>query len=247
MTNQLGYRAVLGVLAPSTNTVVEADYSRMSAPGVTAHMGRIHIHDQSLDSDENFEALLAQVREEIDAALERVLTCEPDAVVLGMSAESFWGGLDQSRAFDARMSETSGRSVFSGASACAQALNLYDVRRIAVLTPYQQIADDNVRTFFTESGFDVVRQTGLRCPTAVSIAQVTTDELRRTIMDLDGPDVEAIVQVGTNLSMIELAHAAEQWLGKPVIAINAATWWSTLRGLGIPDAVRGVGNLLEQH
>jgi hypothetical protein len=34
------------------------------------------------------------------------------------------------------------------------------------------------------------------------------------------------VQVGTNLSMVRLAAAAEFWLGKPVIAINTATYWA---------------------
>ncbi len=44
--------------------------------------------------------------------------------------------------------------------------------------------------------------------------------------ELNGPDVEAIVQIGTNLSMVRLADEAERWLGKPVLAINAATLWS---------------------
>ena len=42
-------------------------------------------------------------------------------------------------------------------------------------------------------------------------------------MKLDGPDVDAIVQVGTNCSMVKLAAAAEMYLGKPVIAI-VNTW-----------------------
>jgi len=43
--------------------------------------------------------------------------------------------------------------------------------------------------------------------------------------------------VGTNLSMVRLADEAERWLGKPVLAINAATLWHALRSNGIgPDA-----------
>jgi maleate isomerase len=71
--------------------------------------------------------------------------------------------------------------------------------------------------------------------------------LKRQLLVLDGDDVDAIVQVGTNLSMLRLAAAAERWLGKPVIAINAATYWHALRANGIEDRIGGFGRLLELH
>ena len=43
-----------------------------------------------------------------------------------------------------------------------------------------------------------------------------------------------------------LAAAAERWLGKPVIAINTATYWHALRANGIQDRIAGFGALLEQ-
>lgn len=64
---------------------------------------------------------------------------------------------------------------------------------------------------------------------------------------MDGDDIEAIVQVGTNLSMVGLADEAEHWLGKPVLAINATTLWHALRAHGIEDRVHGAGPLLRLH
>jgi maleate isomerase len=52
------------------------------------------------------------------------------------------------------------------------------------------------------------------------------------------------VQVGTNLIMARLAGIAEFWLGKPVVAINTATYWYALRENGIADKVDGFGSLL---
>jgi maleate isomerase len=66
-------------------------------------------------------------------------------------------------------------------------------------------------------------------------------------LQLDGDDVDAIVQVGTNLSMIRMAAAAELFLGKPVIAINTATYWHALRALGLQDKKAGFGTLMEFH
>jgi maleate isomerase len=68
--------------------------------------------------------------------------------------------------------------------------------------------------------------------------------LRDAIRRVDGPEVEAIVQVGTNLCMARLAGIAEEWLDKPVIAINTATYWWALRSNGIADRVAGYGSLL---
>src|SRR5215475_1055280 len=78
MTDALGWRAKFGVLAPSTNTIVEPDFYHMSVPGVTAHCSRIHIRNQNLSDDAAFEGLLGQVRQEIGYAVERVMTAEPD-------------------------------------------------------------------------------------------------------------------------------------------------------------------------
>ena len=89
MTDALGWRRKFGVIAPSTNTIVEPDFSSMTVPGVTAHFSRIHIRNQDLSDDASFENLLVQIRAEIGFACERVLTCEPDYIMMGMSAETF--------------------------------------------------------------------------------------------------------------------------------------------------------------
>ena len=66
-------------------------------------------------------------------------------------------------------------------------------------------------------------------------------------MELNGDDVEAVVQVGTNLAMARLAGMAEKLLQKPVIAINTATYWFALRENGITDSIEGFGTLLADY
>jgi len=104
-----------------------------------------------------------------------------------------------------------------------------------------------VSTFFSEAGFEVAAVTGLRCPSATAIAEVTTAELEPVVESLDGPDVDAIVQVGTNLSFVLQAAELEQQLGKPVLAINVATLWHALRATGIDDQISGFGRILAEH
>ena len=119
-----------------------------------------------------------------------------------------------------------------GSHSCTAALKAYGgVKRIAFLSPYYPVANKEVARYFTESGFEVVRDIYLECKSWTAIAEVPTDVLREKLIELngDGRDVDAIIQVGTNLSMVRLAAAAEMWLGKPVIAINTATYWHALR------------------
>lgn len=242
----LGWRHMFGVLAPSTNTIVEPDIHAMAVKGVTTHMARIHITDPDISSDAKMEALLLQIRDEILRSIDLVKTAKVDSLVMGMSLETFWGGLEGNKAFVKRLEDYSGLKVNSGAQACAKALNMLNVKKVAVLTPYQPIGDLNVRKFFADLEIEVVALKGLRCPTATSIAQVSPDAIRDALVDLAVPDAQAIVQVGTNLSMMRMADEAERWLKRPVIAINAATWWSALRNADIHDQIEGCGILFRE-
>ncbi|MCM6772524.1 arylmalonate decarboxylase [Nocardia sp. CDC159] len=246
MTNVVGTRAVFGVVVPSTNTVVEHDYWRAGVPDIAYRAGSMYIPNPVMGDDRDFEALIAQIRASIDTAVRDVLTAQPDRMVMGMSAETFWGGVAGNAAFEQRLRDRTGLPVTTGASSCRAALRTFGCRRIAVFSPYQPIADTEVGRFFTEAGFEVAAITGLRCPTAMDIARVEPDRLRAVVAELDGPDVEAIVQVGTNLSFVALADELERVLDKPVIAINAATLWHALREHGIDDRVEGAGRLLRE-
>ncbi len=247
MVDQLAWRRKFGVLAPSTNSIVEADFNRMNVLGVTPLFARIHIRDQDLSSVEQMEYLRVQLDNEIDSAIDRVCTAEVDYMVMGMSAETFWDGKVGNEGFKRRIKERSGGlDVATGAEACERVLHKYGVQTIGVVTPYQVNGDEQVVKFFNELGFEVKHLIGLKCPTAVSIAHVTEDRLREAVLELDRTGPDAIVQVGTNLSMVRLAAEAERWLHKPVVAINAATWWMALRDNGINDKLYGYGRMFEE-
>jgi maleate isomerase len=248
MPDALGWRMKFGVVAPSTNTVVQPEFDAMRPDGVTNHFGRIHIPNDPLGGDDDFTRLIETVRREMMAAVDRVMTCEPDHLIMGMSSETFWDGLDGSEKLRERVEARAGVSVTMGSDAVRQALGRYgQVRRLGVITPYMPVADAQVRRFFTDCGYEVVRLDGLKCASPVLIAHVSERELREAIRRVDGDGIEAIVQVGTNLAMARLAGLAEFWLDKPVLAINTATYWWALRRHGIADRRAEFGSLLRDH
>jgi maleate isomerase len=249
VTDSLGHRGKFGVLAPSTNTSVQPEFEAMRPWGITHHHSRLVIPDRKVTDDASFMQMMDDIRGALFPALEAVLTCDPDYVVLGMSSETFWDGLDGSRRLQGRLEKTAGRGVAMGSDACRAALQAYgsSVRRLGVVTPYMPVGDRQVHRFFAECGYEVVNLLGLKCSSPQLIAHESKRRLRDAVIEVNRGSVDAIVQVGTNLAMAEVAAMAEFWLDKPVIAINTATYWYALRQYGIKDKVYGRGSLLAEY
>ena len=109
------------------------------------------------------------------------------------------------------------------------------------------LTDKQVYRFFTDCGFEVVNLLGLKCDSPMKIAHVPRQRLRDAVLQVNRGKVDAVVQVGTNLAMAEVAAMAEFWLDKPVIAINTATYWYALRKHGIKEQRPGWGSLFLEH
>ena len=249
MTDSLGPRGKFAVLAPSTNTSVQPEFDAMRPPGVTNHHSRLVIPNSRVTDDKSFLAMMDNIRVALMPALYAALTCEPDYVVLGMSSETFWDGLKGSLQLRRKLERKAKRGIAMGSDACRAALRAYGrgIRRLGVITPYMPVGDRQVRRFFSDCGYEIVNLLGLKCRSPVQIAHVSRETLRAAIERVDRGKVDAVVQVGTNLAMAGLAATAESWLGKPVIAINTATYWYALRQYGIRDRMPGWGSLFSEH
>lgn len=137
-------RAVFGLIVPSTNTSVEAEFNSMRVPGISWHTGRIKIRTPNLSTDEEMVSFLEDLRKEMGNTVETLVTCEPTYMVMGMSAETFWGGKDGAEEFEKWMKSLSGLDVTTGAQAVKAALDVYGAKKIGVVTPYQAVGDGQV-------------------------------------------------------------------------------------------------------
>ena len=241
MTDALGTRAVFAVLLPATNSMLEADLASLRPAGVTFQTFRFP-----------FPALPAEVEtlaELIGPSLELCRVCEPDRLLLGYSPEY----MDQPAAVTARLAqllaERSGVPVTMAFEAVPEALRCLGAERLGVVTPFPEAADDRVRAWFTSQGFRIERLVGLASAQKgkVYTARISASEIRAAFQAVDGPGIEALVQVGTNLLCSPLVEQLEAELGKPVIAVNTATAWAALRQHGISDRLSGWGRLLSRH
>ena len=248
MTYSLGYRMKFGVLGPSTNTVVQPDFDDLRVHGVTNHYSRIVVNDTKAVSNESFMAGAWEISDNTIEAVKGVLTCKPNYLVMGMSAVTFFGGAEGAVKWRENVEQVSGLGVSTGSEATAAALAAYGgIKKVAFFSPYYPTANAEVRNFLSDHGYETVRDIPLQCPSWTAIAEVSERRIIDTFKALDGDDVDAIIQCGTNISAMRAAAAAELWLGKPVIAINTATYWHALRANGIAERVHGFGRLMSEY
>jgi len=248
MPDSLGPRLKLGVIAPATNTVVQPEFDSLRPRGVTNQMTRVVIPDSPVGSDDQFAAMMKGVRASIEGAVDTVMGSSPGAVLLAMSAETFWEGTLDTSALHSHLESRAGVKVILGALAARAAIQRYGgIKRISLITPYMPAGDAQVRRAFSDSGFEVVNLLGLKCNSPLLMAHESPERLRRAVREVDDSSVELIMQVGTNLAFAAVAAEAEHWLGKPVLAINTCTYWQALRTAGIEDKIDGFGSLLMEH
>lgn len=240
-------RLKIGVLIPSTNTVVEPEFFSMLPAGVTAHAGRMLVSQPDTSTDALYKHLSTQMLDALEPTVSNLVTCLPGHLALCMSAMAFGGGTEGDEALRQKLETITGIPVSTGPSAMMTALRALEVGRVIVLSPFQPAAHDEAVSYFEQNGIEAVGSFTFMATSTIAIAKFGPDEIRAAIVDNDLDRADAIIQVGTNMRMARLAAAAEWWLGKPVLHINTVMAWNAMRSSGIPDRVEGFGSLLSQY
>ncbi len=62
----------------------------------------------------------------------------------------------------------------------------------------------------------------------------------------DENKLDAVVQCGTNMSLIDVSEKLEAVVEIPILGINAVTFWYALRENGFVGALVGAGRLLRE-
>jgi len=251
MRDFLGWRKIFGVITPSINTCVQPEYDSMRPPGVTNQVARMQGSDVKVQSDADFAQVVKDLLESINPAIDQVITCRPDHLILGISALAVWGGSKAtSDALKASMKQRAGgmMEVSLATDAIIEALKVHGVKKhIAIVEPYYPVIQPRMQSFFSEHGYEVVRFNHMKGPQLTEYTRVTAADMIAALRSIDSPDVEALIQFGANLPLAAIADEAERWLGKPVLAVNTCTYWHALRSSGVEDKIEDFGSLLMEH
>ena len=217
--------------------------------GVGLHTSNVLTPKPQFKTEEDLIEYKKQFLGGLKAAVDGALLAEPHYLIMGMSLEHIIGGIKDIRAPMADIEAYSGLSWATWHDAIQAALNKYGARRIGIMTPFDRKGNENATQMFEELGFEVVASVGFSCANAVHIAHVPDWAKEKAIIELlatEANQLDAVVQCGTNMSLIDISEKLEPVIGIPILGINAVTFWYALRENGFEGPLVGAGRLLRE-
>jgi len=233
MADTLAPRALIGVMTPAMNTVVQPELELLRPTGVTNQMQRFRLGGDKVSDDLIEEA-------------EKLMDCKPVALAVGLTTDAGPGGVAKLDARCAELAAHIGIPVCNASIATQKGLQDIGAKRIAVMTPFNAEVDQVVKTNIEQGGYEVIAIKGTEAPSLPEICETPLQQIRELAVELAKSNCDAIAQIGTALPVVELIEELEQETGKTIIACNAAVYWQALRTAGIQDAVQGYGRLLRE-
>jgi maleate isomerase len=184
----------------------------------------------------------------VESAVKTALLAAPQSLIMGMSLEHIVSGINPIRATMAQIEKYCSLSYATWHDAVRAALDSYGAKRIGLLTPFEEVGNASAITMFEDLGYEVVTSIGFACGNTQHIAHIPDSAKERAVVEMASAhnNLDAIVQCGTNMSMINVTEKLEPSLGIPILGINAVSFWYALREAGFSETLVGGGRLLRE-
>jgi len=223
-------RVRLGVLVPSSNTMVERDAQIHMPPAVSTHFTRMRITRDDPDQ-------LAALADLAPPGAKLLADAGVAAIAFACTTGSIHGEAWREREVIDRIEAVAAVPATTTATAVLDALVALDAARVALVSPYEPWLNEEVVGFLGRSGVAVERVHGFGLPDPLDIAAVPPAEIAAAARTIDSDCVEAIVISCTAFAGLDAARLVRGELGKPVVAANQATFWKLGRLAGLPDVL----------
>jgi maleate isomerase len=237
-----GWRARLGVVLPSVNTVMEPWAQRTVPAGVSVFAARMFMPPHVTR-----QALIDMDRTEGSTAIRQLSSIFPDAIAYGCTASSIVQGLNYDAHLRAEIEATYKVPATTAAHAILTAAELLGAATVSIVSPYTEEVDAAEHRYFESAGLKVHGGACLGISDGFRLAEPEPGTLFE--LGVKGTDMrsDALIISCLNTRSHTVIAALEQALGKPVITSTQATLWHALRLAGIKDRIPGFGRLLEAH
>jgi len=232
----------LGMLTPSSNTVLEPETQALLAPiegAASAHFGRFRVTQIGLDAAAESQFAL----EPILIAADLLADAKP-AVIAWNGTSASWRGFDTDERLCAEIEARCGVRATSAVLASNAAMAAIGVRRLGLVTPYTADVQDGITRNYAAHGIDVVAEAHAGLRDNYSFAELSEDRVADMCRKVAGARPDAIAIVCTNMRGARRAAALEAELDIPILDSVAVTLWGCLTMAGVDTApLRGFGRL----
>lgn len=233
-----GWRGKVGVVIPHTGSAPEHEFHKYLPDGMTIFTTRILF--EKVDP----KGLEEMSRRVMDGA-KLLGSAGMDIIVFPCTTGSLIKGFGYDQQLIEEIKAASGvKKAMTTSTAVVRALKAVGAKRIVVTTPYSAEVDAIEKKFLEDNGFEVLDIKGLGYTDPLCMPRVTPDMMYNLTKSIDVPEADAVFVSCTGLGIIDVVPMLERDLGKPVITSNQATWWATLREMGIREDL-GLGGLFK--
>lgn len=236
-----GWRARLGRINPSPETVGDEEWRRLCPDGAMVVSTRMFI--ESVDPDG-----LTNMVKNVERAAQELATARPNVILMAGTAGAFNGGPGFDRELVKRIEDASGVPGTTTMTAMLAALDALDVEKIAVATSYIQPVDDALADVLRASGRELVAIQGMGFLKSIDMGDLAPETNLRFAREMlrEAEGAEACLLSCGNWRTLEAIEPLEAEFGIPVITSNQTGLWQALRMSGIAaDEVTGGGRLFE--
>lgn len=207
----------VGLIVPSSNTVMEPDFHRHLDRMALVSTARIFLTEVTR------EAEMRMLTEDLPKAVEQIRTTAPDLVVFGCTSAGALGALSHDRGIAEMIQKQSGAKTLTVLRAVLTRLNFIQPKKIAVLTPYVEDLTKSIARSLAEAGFNVIKTAGMNIEANLDIGRVTPPEIVQFVeSQLSGTNPDCVFLSCTNWRAIDAIELLETKLGIPVISSNQA-------------------------
>ena len=240
----MGAPVRLGMLTPSSNTVLEPVTMRMlmGVPNVTAHFARFKVTEIALSD----QALGQFDHSEILRAAELLAQAKVDVIAWNGTSAS-WLGFDWDELLCERIRSATGIAACTSVLAFREIFDRTGVRRVGLVSPYRDDVQAKIAANWKRSGYDCTAERHVGLQDNFSFADVDEATITRLVREVVAEGCDAVAIVCTNMRGAGVTEALEAELGVPVYDSVAITLWKSLLVAGVdPGQVRGWGGLFQK-
>lgn len=209
--------ARVGLIVPSSNTVMEVDFYRRLPPSATLHTARMHLVQTTPEGE------AAMIDDYLPAAIADLASARPNVAVFGCTSAGALRGNAYEERLIASIGRQTGAETVSVAASVRRAIQGRTGGRVGVITPYVESLNDKIRDSLQADGIEVAAIHGLAITENFAIAEVEPERIKQFALDCFGDsDIDLLFASCTNLRAFDAREEIEQALGIPVVTSNHA-------------------------
>lgn len=239
---QIGKR--VGMLTPSSNTVLEPYTSAMFAPfgdEASAHFGRFRVVEISMSNDSQGQFTDTPVLE----AAKSLAEAHVDLIAWNGTSAS-WLGLEKDRALCAMIEAETGIKATSTSLAYDQLFRGIGLKTLGLVTPYLTEVQDLIVAQYASLGVKVTADARLEEKVNHAFATYPADQVAAMIREVAASAPEAISILCTNFRGAPQAAALEVETQIPIFDSVSVTAAHCMREVGLdPARVTGWGSVFQ--